>query len=293
MHGKRALKFACIATLLFSFAEFIGGSLAHSLALIGDAAHLLTDAGALGVAFFAAWIAAQPATRKMSYGFHRVEILAALINGVGLVTIAIFLVRAALYRLKTPVPVHTPLMLAMGVVGLLFNLGVAFFLHRFSKENLNVRSAFFHVLADLLGSVGVVTAGIVIWMTGWIYADPLASMGIALLIVWGAWKILRDVVEVLLEAAPSRVDIVRLESRLLSLSGVEEICDLHVWTIASGKEALSAHLGLGSGCDPAALLQEVNTLLLREFGISHTTIQLEEAKRKPHKPHDTHGSHGF
>lgn len=242
----------------------------------------------MGLAFFGAWIASQPATRKMSYGFYRVEILAALVNGVGLGIIAIFLVKTAFHRLQSPVPVHTPLMLGMGWAGLFFNLGVAFFLHRFSKENLNVRSAFFHVLADLLGSVGVVGASIVIWFTGWLYADPLASMGIALLIVWGAWKILRDAVEVLLEAAPSRVDLARLESRLLSLPEVEEICDLHVWTIASGKEALSAHLGVNPQADPQSLLREVNALLTNEFGISHTTIQLEHVAKKPHKPHETH-----
>ena len=290
MPAKRALKFACSATLVFALVEFVGGKLAHSLALIADAAHLVTDAGALGLAFFAAWIAAQPATRKMSYGFHRVEILAALVNGVGLVTIALFVVREALRRFPSPPEPQSALMLGVGGAGLLFNLSIALFLARFARESVNVRSAFYHVLADLLGSLGVIVAGFVIWKTGWLYADPLASIGIAALIIWGAWRILRDVVEVLLEATPSRVHIARLESRLLSLAGVEEICDLHVWTISSGKEALSAHLGVRSTANPSPLLKEVNAILASEFGIHHSTIQLEESHAKPHRPHDTHPS---
>ena len=293
MPAQRALKFACVTTLLFAFIEFVGGKVSHSLALIADAAHLLTDAGALGLAFFAAWMAAQPATRKMSYGFHRVEILAALVNGVGLVTLAIFIVKEALGRFTQPLEIQTGVMLGVGVLGLLFNLSIALMLRRFAKKNLNVRSAFFHVLSDLLGSVSVTLAALLIWKTGWVYADPLVSLGIAILIVWGAWQILRDVVEVLLEAAPSRVNMERLEKRLLSLPGVQEICDLHVWMISSGKESLSAHLGVKKNSDPKSLLQEVNALLSREFGIRHTTVQLEEVDSKPHKPHDTHRSHEF
>jgi cobalt-zinc-cadmium efflux system protein len=167
MSVQRALKLACAGTLVFVLIEFVGGKLAHSLALIADAAHLLTDAGALGLAFFAAWIAAQPATRKMSYGFHRVEILAALVNGVGLVTIAIFLVKEALERFGSPQAIRINLMLGVGAAGLLFNLGVAAFLRPWARDSINVRSVLYHVLGDLLGSVGVVFAGLVIWKTGW------------------------------------------------------------------------------------------------------------------------------
>lgn len=291
MPARRALKFACVATLAFAFIEFVGGKVAHSLALIADAAHLVTDAGALGLAFFAAWMASQPATRKMSYGFHRVEILTALANGVGLLTLAIFLIKESFERFTKPLTVQTGIMLALGSAGLFFNLFLAVFLYRFSQGSVNVRSAFYHVLADLLGSMGVVLAGAIIWKTGWVYADPAVSIGIAFLIVWGAWKILRDVVEVLLEATPSHVDIARLKSRLLSLPGVEEICDLHVWTISSGKEALSAHLGVRPESDSNVLLGTVNSVLSDEFGIHHTTIQIEKASQKPHGPHDAHGSH--
>lgn len=287
MSAERALKFACIATLVFALIEFVGGKLAHSLALIADAGHLVTDAGALGLAFFASWISSHPATRKMSYGFYRVEILAALANGVGLVTIAVFVIHEALRRFSAPPPVASTLMLGIGTVGFFFNLFIAGFLRRFAKESVNVRSAFYHVLADLLGSAGVILAALVIARTGWLYIDPWVSLGIAVLIIGGAWRILRNVVEVLLEASPARVDIAGLESRLLSLPGVEEICDLHVWTISSGKEALSAHLGIRSGTEPSLLLKEVNAILSREFDIHHTTIQLEESSEKPHKPHKT------
>ena len=293
MPAQRTLKFAFLATLIFAFVEFVGGKLSHSLALVADAAHLLTDAGALGLVFFASWIASQPATRKMSYGFHRVEILAALVNGAGLITIAVFLVLGALRRFASPPEIQVGLMIVVGTAGLLFNLFVAFFLNRLARKSLNVKSAFYHVLSDLLGSVGVVGAGIVIWKTGWKFADPVASLLIALLVVWGAWQILRQVVVVLLEAAPSRVNIARLESRLLSLDGVQEICDLHVWTISSGKEALSVHLGVRADSDADALLRKVNEILSREFGIHHTTIQVEKVHEKPHKPHGTHRPHEF
>lgn len=293
MSSKRALSFACGFTLAFALIEFIGGRISHSLALIADAGHLLTDAGALALAFFAAWMAGQPATRKMSYGFHRVEILAALVNGVALVTIAVFVVKEGLDRFTTPPEVQTGLMLVLGLAGLGFNFLVGLFLRRFAKESLNVRSAFYNVVADFLGSVAVVAAGLVIWSTGWRYADPLASLGIACLIIWGAWQILRDGVEVLLEATPARLNVGQLEARILALEGVDEICDLHIWTISSGKEALSAHLGVRPGCDTGALLKRVSEILSREFGIQHTTIQIEESTKKPHKPHDTHQAYEF
>ena len=285
MVAKRALQFACVATVFFAFVEFVGGKLTQSLALTADATHLFGDAGALGLAFFAAWISDQPATRKMSYGFHRVEILAALVNGVALVTIAIFVIKEALRRFSGPHEIQSALMLGFGLLGLFFNLAIAIFLRRFVGESLNVRSAFYHVMADLLGSVGVVFAALLIGWGHWPSADPVVSIGIAILIIWGAWVLLRNVVEVLLEAAPSAVDMMRLESRLLSLSGVEEICDLHVWTISSGKEALSVHLGIRSTSHPSSLLKEVHEILAREFGIHHATVQLEESHRKPHKPH--------
>jgi cobalt-zinc-cadmium efflux system protein len=291
--AKRVLKFACAATLGFAFVEFLGGRFAHSLALIADSAHLLTDAGALGLALFAAWVADQPATRKMSYGFHRVEILAALVNGVGLGIIAIFLITEALERFASPPQIRLELMLGLGLAGLLFNLIVAGSLRKHARESVNVRSALYHVLADCLGSLGVVVAGLVIWKTGWVYADPAVSIGIACLIIWGAWMILRDVVGILLEAAPARVNIQRLERRLLALPGVEEICDLHVWTISSGKEALSAHLGVSAKANSDSLLKQVNEILSREFEIHHSTVQLEKVAEKPHKPHPTHRPQEF
>lgn len=291
--AERTLKTACLLTLAFSAVEFIGGTIAHSLALIADAVHLLTDAGALGLAFFAAWIARQPATRKMSYGYHRVEILAALVNGVFLWTLALFVAREAFHRFQSASEINTPVMLGTAGAGLLFNLVIAFFLRRFVYKSLNVRSAFYHVLSDLLGSFGVILAALVIWKTGWLIADPMVSLVISLLIIWGGWQILRDVVSVLLEAAPKRLDIERLEKRLRSLEGVEEICDLHVWTISSGKESLSAHLGVRPGFDSKSLLARVTEILSKEFGIFHTTIQIEESSRKPHLPHHDHLAPGF
>lgn len=270
---------AFLITLAFCIFEFIGGKISGSLSLLADATHMLTDVSSLGLALFASWMSGRHATRKMSYGYYRLEILAALVNGALLLTLAFFITKEAFRRLQTPPSIHTGLMLVVALIGLAVNLGTGWMLGRFAGRNINVRGALFHVFADALSSVGVLAAGIVLAVTGWRYADSAASFVIATLILASAWWLLKEVVEVLLEAAPSHINLEMLEKKILSVPGVEAIHDLHVWTISSGKESLSAHLEVKCA-DTDALLAHVNQLLSHDFEIHHTTLQVEIMKCK-------------
>ncbi|MDD5217224.1 MAG: cation diffusion facilitator family transporter, partial [Candidatus Omnitrophica bacterium] len=213
--GQRFLGIAFFLTLAFCVFEFIGGKLSGSLALLADAGHMLADLSALGLAYFASWMAARPSTPRMSYGFHRIEVLSALINGVILVTMAIFIAKEAFHRLNENPEIHTGMMLGVAFVGLLFNIAAGFLLKSVAHESVNLLGAFFHVVSDALSSVGTIVAGCVIALTGWRYADPLVSFMIACLIGVSAWRLLRDVVAVLLEATPPHIDIEVLGKKVL------------------------------------------------------------------------------
>lgn len=281
--GQRVLGIVFFLTLAFCIFEFVGARLSNSLALLADASHMVTDLAAVGLAYFAGWMASRRPTRRMSYGFYRVEILSALANGAALLSVAFFITKEAFERLHLPPAVDTGLMLAFAFVGLLFNLVNGALLKRFGDRSINVRGAFFHVVSDALSSVGTLAAGGVMAATGWRYADPIASLLIAILIVLSAWRLLKDVVEVLLEAAPAHLNIPALEQRILSVPGVEGIHDLHVWSITSGKESLSAHLEVASGRDHDDILTRVNEILSKEFRVSHTTLQIETGRKKKRK----------
>ncbi|HXV28384.1 MAG TPA: cation diffusion facilitator family transporter [bacterium] len=284
--GQRVLGITFLFTLAFCIFEFIGGKISGSLALIADAGHMLTDLGAIGLAFFAGHMASRQATARMSYGFYRIEVLSALVNGAALLTLAVFIVLEGFHRMaETPV-IHTQVMIVVGLAGLVFDIISGFFLSRYAGKNINIRGAFFHVMSDALGSVGTVAAGVIIAVTGWRYADPLVSFFIALLIVVSAWRLLKDVVQVLLEATPSRINIQILENRMLSLPGIQAIHDLHVWSISPGKESLSAHLQVEEGTDRDKILHELHEILSRDFQIDHTTLQIETREhRRKEKSH--------
>ena len=274
--GQRAVQVTFVLTLAFCVFEFLGAKLSHSLSLLADAGHMLTDLSALALTLFAGWMTQRRSTQRMSYGFYRFEILAALINGTALVTIAIFIVKEALLRFQTGGPlIQSHLMLVVAFIGLLVNLLCAFLLQPFSKENLNLQGAFFHIIADTLSSIGTLIAGLALAIWNWRYADPLAACAVALLIIISAWRLLKDVVEILLEAAPAHINVDDLEKRILSIPGICAIHDLHVWSISRGKEALSAHLEVIKDSDAPGILILVNQLLEREFQISHTTLQIE------------------
>lgn len=276
--NQRALIITFALTFGYFIVEVVGGILTNSLALLADAAHMLTDVFGLGLALFAIWISQKPATPQKTYGYYRVEILAALTNTIVLFFISFYILYEAYYRFKSPPEVASLPMMIIAVVGLSINLFGIWILRSGAKASLNVQGAFLEVVSDALGSVGVIIAGLIMFFTGWYYADPIFSVLIGLFILPRTWKLLTQAVNVLLEGTPAHINVAAVEQAMLKLNGVGAIHDLHVWTITSGIEALSAHVVLNQGGDSEAatnILDDLNTTLKREFGIDHTTIQIE------------------
>jgi cobalt-zinc-cadmium efflux system protein len=261
----------------FTLFEFVAGLMAGSLALLADAAHMLSDTGSLGLAFLAAWLASRPATPRRSFGSGRAEILAALVNGIALVAVSIWIFVAALGRLDDPPEVPGGWVLGVGMAGLAVNVAAAWVLARAGTESLNVRAALRHVLADLLGSVGVIASGLIVLATGWDYADPLAALAIGVLVLASSWRILRESVGILLEETPTGIDAEEVGRALASADGVVEVHDLHIWTITSGFPALAAHVLVVPGGDCHGLRRDLERLLHERFGLDHTTLQVEHA----------------
>jgi cobalt-zinc-cadmium efflux system protein len=270
-----ALGLALALTAGYTVVEVVAGFLTGSLALLADAAHMLSDNVSIALALVAVWLARRPATPERTYGFKRAEVLAALANGVALVVLAIWIFFEAIRRFDDPPEVLGGWMLAVGVVGIGVNVAAGAILFRGREGSLNVEAAFRHVLADLLGSLGVVVAAVVILATGWLEADPIASVLIAVLVLASSWSILRDSTSILLESAPKGMDTRALGERLARAPGVVEVHDLHVWTITSGFPALSAHVLVGRGEDCHGRRRELEALLRDEFGIEHTTLQVD------------------
>jgi cobalt-zinc-cadmium efflux system protein len=278
--NRRALAIALALIASFTVVEVVGGLLTDSLALLADAAHMLSDNVALALALFAAWLATRPPTPDKTYGYKRAEILAALANGVTLVAVSIWIFIEAARRFRDPPEVLGGWMLAVAVAGLLANIAAGAVLSRARGSSLNVEAAYRHVLADVLGSLGVVVAAIVIVTTGWLTADPLISVVIGALILASAWSILRDSMRILLEATPEGIDATEVGRRMAGVSGVVEVHDLHVWTIGSGFAALSAHVLVRPGDDCHRRRHELEELLAVEFGIEHTTLQVDHAHER-------------
>jgi cobalt-zinc-cadmium efflux system protein len=274
---RRALGGALALIGAYFVVEVVVGYVGHSLALLADAGHMLGDVGSLGLALFAAWLGSRPATPERSFGYRRAEILAALANGVALVAISIWIVVEAIERLRNPVEPLGGWVLAVGVVGLGVNLGAARILHRRGSESLNVQGALRHVLADALGSVGVIVAGAIVLLTGWSYADPLVALGIAALVLASSWTILRDSVGILLESTPRGLDAEEIGRAMVEVDGVREVHDLHVWTITSGFASLSAHVLVSADADCHAKRRELERLLEERFDLTHTTLQVDHA----------------
>ena len=257
--------------------EVIGGLTANSLALLSDAGHMLTDNLALLLSFVAMKFAAMPATDRRTFGFYRLEILAALINGIILVLISLYIVYEAYLRIRNPQPVAGTLMLVVAAIGLVANIIGAVVLARHSSANLNVRGAYLHILGDAFSSVGVVIGGIIILYTGWYLVDPLLSILISLIIIYGAWSLVKESVSILLESVPAHINIETLSAEIQKIEGVREAYHIHVWTITSGVYAMSAHVliedQLVSGSKD--VLDRIKALLADKFKIEHSTIQLE------------------
>lgn len=277
-HGGKgsevALKRALLVTLAFAGFELVGGLLANSLALISDSVHMVTDAWALGLSLFVAWVSRKKAPDEYTYGFQRVEILGALLNGLLVWLIAGVLIFKSVERFQSPADVKGSLVFWVATVGLAANLLSLFFLHRSSKENLNVRSAYLHVLSDSLGSVGAMIAGAVIALTGYREIDPIITVLLSVLMCWSSWRLIREAVGILLERSPAHLRMDEIQSALARLSGVKEVHDLHVWTLSSGSIALSAHL-VSSISDSTKILHDAMHVLETRFEITHTTIQVE------------------
>ena len=266
---------ALVLTCIIAVVEAIGGWLTGSLALLSDAGHMWTDVSALGLALLAAWWAGRPANRKRTYGYVRLEILSALVNGVMLLAITVFIVIEALERLKRPTPVLLGPMALVATIGLGGNLLAMGFLH--SGHSLNTRSAFWHVLGDALSSVGVLVGAAVMALSGWHWVDPLISIGISAVVVVGGWRLLREAVDVLLETVPPHVDVDGVEKALAGIPSVVAVHDLHIWTVGSGMVALSAHLVVDepSACENDTILVAAKRALVERFGIDHSTLQIE------------------
>jgi cobalt-zinc-cadmium efflux system protein len=275
--SRRALGIVLGLTAAYTVCEIVGGWLTGSLALLADAGHMLGDTAALALALVAAWLAGRPATPERSFGYRRAEILAALVNGVALAVIAIWVFIEAVRRLDNPKEILGGWMLVVALVGLVVNAVAAAILARADRGNLNVQAALRHVFADLAGSVGVAVAALVVLATGWDRADPVASMAIGVLILASSWSIVRDAVSILLEATPAGIDADEVGRRMASMEGVVEVHDLHIWTITSGFPTLSAHVLVRRGDDCHQRRRELEQLLSREFDLEHTTLQVEHA----------------
>jgi cobalt-zinc-cadmium efflux system protein len=273
--NRRALLLALVITAAFLVVEAIGGWLTGSLALVADAGHMLTDAAALALSLFAITMAARPATHTRTFGYKRIEVLAAAVNGMALVLIAAYVAWEAVARLDEPSDVRSGPMLAVAVAGLLCNLFAMRLLSHGHRDSLNVRGAYLHVLGDLLGSLGAIAAAIVIMVTGWTRVDPLISLGIAVLIVASAWRLIRESVDVLMESTPPGLDVGELESALTLIPGVQCVHDVHVWTVTSGFLAMSGHISVTDPSRYGDVLVAAQDMLRDRFGVDHATIQVE------------------
>jgi cobalt-zinc-cadmium efflux system protein len=258
-------------------AEVAGGILSGSLALLADAGHMLSDTGALALSLFAIWIAQRPPNPKRTYGYYRVEILTALLHASSLLVIAVFLLFEAWERFFHPQEVKGPIMLAVASGGLVINLAGLWILHGGTKDNLNVRGAWLHVLTDALGSVGAIISAILVWAFHIQAADAVASVAISLLVVYSAWPLLGQAVAILMESAPHHIDVDEVRDAMAGTPGVLEVHDLHIWSITRGLECLSGHVVTQPDENREELLGSLQHTLKTRFGIDHVTIQIEVA----------------
>ncbi|XCS10666.1 cation diffusion facilitator family transporter [Aeribacillus pallidus] len=279
-NNKKGLIIALLITVGILLLEFFGGLMTNSLALLSDSGHMLSDASSLALSLIAIWFAAKPASPNKTYGFYRFEILAALFNGVTLFVIAGFIIWEAVQRFFNPPTVASGSMMLIASIGLFANLLSAWVLMRKGdvKHNVNVRSAYLHVIGDALGSVGAIAAGFIMWLFGWYIADPIISILVALLILKGAWGVLKHSIHILMEGTPVTIDQNEVKKSLKSIEGVKDVHDLHIWTITSGLDSLSCHILIEDHQDSQKVLQAAIHMIEEKFKILHTTIQIETSQ---------------
>lgn len=283
--NKKNLAIVFGLTSFYLIVEVIGGFWTGSLALLADAGHMLTDVAGVGLALLAIWFAEKPASPERTYGYYRVEILAALTNAVVLILISLYILYEAYQRYKNPPEVQSAAMLGVASIGLVINIFGMYILRAGSKESLNMKGAYFEVLSDMLTSIGVIIAGIVMLTTGWYYADPIISAGIGLFILPRTWALLKDAVGVLLEGTPSDVDLAKLRESLAKIEGVAGVHDLHVWSLTSGVNAMSVHAVLAETAEHDDVLARVHEHCTEEFKITHLTVQTERGDFATHETH--------
>ena len=271
---QRSLAVALALITLYMVAEIVGGWWANSLALLADAGHMFSDAASLALSLFAVWIGQRPPNARRSFGYYRAEILAALVNGATLLAVSVYIFYEAWERFFEPPQVQGALMMAVAVGGLLINLLCLWILGG-GHGNLNVRAAWLHVLADTLGSVAALGSGLLIWAFDWNWADPAASVLIGLLVIRSSWELLKEAVAVLMQSTPGRLNLDEVRAAMLEPAQVQQVHDLHIWTITSGLESLSAHVVVDDERSQQATLKELRQLLSDRFGIDHVTIQIE------------------
>ncbi|MBN2418688.1 MAG: cation transporter [Deltaproteobacteria bacterium] len=273
------LWWAFAINLVFLVVEVIGGLMVNSLALLADAGHMLTDVGALALAIFVAHLARRPATPNRTFGLLRAEVLGAFLNGAALVLIVGFILYEAWKRFGSSQAIDGPIMILIAVFGLIANIVSAVILAKGHEENVNLRGAFLHMIADALGSVGAIIAGLVIMTTGWVPIDVIASVVIGLLILWSSWGFLRQTMNILLEATPEDIDYTEVKESLEAMEYIDAVHDLHIWTITSGMPVLTAHIRLATCCNDTnqwqKCLSAASSLIRDKFGIEHTTLQIE------------------
>ncbi len=275
--SKKGILIALLITASIAVLEFFGGLITNSLALLSDSGHMLSDTSSLVLSLLAIWFAARPASARRSFGFYRIEILAALLNGITLFVIAGFIIWEAYGRFFDPPAVSSGPMMLIAFIGLAANLASAWALLKKGdvKGNINYRSAYLHVLGDALGSVGAIIGGIVMWAFGWYVFDPIVSVLVALLILKGAWGVISQSLHVLMEGVPDAIDRDLVKERLERINGVQDVHDLHIWSITSGMDSLSCHLIIGEQENQQRVLQEAISMLEEHFQITHVTIQIE------------------
>ena len=283
-HSRRPLTLALTLTSGYCIVEFIGGWLTNSLALFSDAGHMLSDVTAMTLSLFAAYIATLPVNSQKTFGYYRAEILAAFLNGLALWLIAGVIFREAYYRFFSPTDVHGHGMVLIAGVGLVVNVISVWLLHGSYHTNLNLRGVFLHVLSDLLGSIGAIVAGVLIVWTGWYWVDPVTSVFIGLLILVSSFDLVRESVDVLMQATPRHIDLAEVQRTLEAVEGVRKIHDLHIWTLTSNLFTLTAHAVVNGDHDQHALLNSLEKTIHDHFGIDHITIQLEPQDRQAGEP---------
>lgn len=274
--NKKNLLRVLVLSGLYLLAEVIGGLVTGSLALLADAAHMLTDVGGLALALIAIKLGERQASPRKTYGYYRAEILAALANAVVLLIISLYVLYEAYQRFRNPPEVQSKTMLVVASIGLVVNIIGMMILKKGSGESLNMKGAYFEVLSDMLTSIGVIIAGVIMLTTGWYYADPLISAGIGLFIFPRTWRLLKEATGVLLEGTPSDVNIADLKVAIKKIDGVKDVHDLHVWALTSGMNAMSAHVAVDDGISAKLILEKIAGLIKANFKIVHTTIQVEE-----------------